>query len=292
MKIAMFNLAHNWAFLQCSFIRRIIRLISINIYGIYSLCRSRSDSAGISNDRNKVGFGQIVPLALLILPILAAIQSYAEYCQQIELFCGSREPNLQVPTNMLATGTEPTLSNPVTSLGEDTDSTSSNPVTNLAAYANSTLPNHITRPAIRAPETLVQIPNTIPQGITAIQRDYPKLACWVTGKDITKDSYLLLAIAIQILLNLGIETFLAYSLASGTMFFPTFFLLGLVFSRMVIRYAAFASIIRNTKKRGSLPALRENELQELDNLARRILMAQAAGDIGETQDGGQEQEEE
>lgn len=66
-----------WAFEECqdSYVWRILWLLSANTYGITSVLEARADSDGMSGNPNELGFGQIVPLALLLLPIISATQS-------------------------------------------------------------------------------------------------------------------------------------------------------------------------------------------------------------------------
>jgi hypothetical protein len=68
--------AEVWAFHACqgSFLWTILWLLSANVYGVTSVFVARSKTAGISGDRDQMGYGQIVPLVLLVLPVLAAIQ--------------------------------------------------------------------------------------------------------------------------------------------------------------------------------------------------------------------------
>jgi hypothetical protein len=71
--------AETWAFHQCrgSFAWRLFWLWSGNVYGIVTIFTSRSVTTGMSGNPNEMGFGQVVPLALLALPILAAMESHA-----------------------------------------------------------------------------------------------------------------------------------------------------------------------------------------------------------------------
>ena len=73
----IFKLAESWAFHECldSFIIRISWLLSASSYGVTTIFIARKDQTGmISGDPDEMGFGQIVPLILLLLPILTAIQ--------------------------------------------------------------------------------------------------------------------------------------------------------------------------------------------------------------------------
>jgi hypothetical protein len=71
--------AEQWAFHQCrgSFMWRLLWLWSGNVYGIVTVLNSRSERTGLSGDPDHWGFGQVVPLALLALPIFAAMESHA-----------------------------------------------------------------------------------------------------------------------------------------------------------------------------------------------------------------------
>lgn len=66
-----------WAFEECqdSYAWKILWLLSANTYGITSVFEARADSDGMSGNPNELGFGQIVPLALLLLPVISATQS-------------------------------------------------------------------------------------------------------------------------------------------------------------------------------------------------------------------------
>lgn len=71
--------AETWAFHQCrgSFAWRLFWLWSGNVYGIVTILTSRAVTTGMSGNPNKMGFGQIVPLTLLALPIFAAMEGRA-----------------------------------------------------------------------------------------------------------------------------------------------------------------------------------------------------------------------
>lgn len=79
LKLQVGCIAEQWAFHQCrgSFVWRLLWLWSGNIYGIVAIFTSRVQTTGITGDRDKMGFGQLVPLALLVLPLLAAMESNA-----------------------------------------------------------------------------------------------------------------------------------------------------------------------------------------------------------------------
>lgn len=72
-----FYMTVNWAFnaFEQSLIWRLLWACTGTTYGVAAVFVARGKTTGMSGDRQKLGFGQIVPLALLFLPILAAMQS-------------------------------------------------------------------------------------------------------------------------------------------------------------------------------------------------------------------------
>ncbi|EMT61097.1 hypothetical protein FOC4_g10014139 [Fusarium odoratissimum] len=71
--------AETWAFHQCrgSFAWRLFWLWSGNVYGVVTIFTTRAVTTGMSGSPNKMGFGQVVPLTLLALPIFAAMEGHA-----------------------------------------------------------------------------------------------------------------------------------------------------------------------------------------------------------------------
>lgn len=67
----------SWAFYECSdsFSFRILWLVSGCTYGITDVFTQRSYREYLSGDPNEMGFGQIVPLVLLLIPMITAIDS-------------------------------------------------------------------------------------------------------------------------------------------------------------------------------------------------------------------------
>jgi hypothetical protein len=59
-----------------SFAADIFNLAFIQIYGIITIFTTRAEPRGSSGDMNEWGFGQIVPLVLLILPAMSAIEAH------------------------------------------------------------------------------------------------------------------------------------------------------------------------------------------------------------------------
>jgi hypothetical protein len=74
-----YRFVEKWAFHEScdSFARRLTWLLMANVFGINALFTVRSRDHDMSGNPNEMGFGQIVPLALLILPITSALQNYA-----------------------------------------------------------------------------------------------------------------------------------------------------------------------------------------------------------------------
>ncbi|CAG1996368.1 unnamed protein product [Fusarium graminearum] len=97
-------IVERWTFHQCrgSFVWRMFWLWSGNVYGVASIFIFRVTTIGMSGDPDHWGFGQIVPLALLALPLLAAMGSHADYKRQvksIENLAKSTAANLTVATD-------------------------------------------------------------------------------------------------------------------------------------------------------------------------------------------------
>ncbi|KAL6914945.1 hypothetical protein FSST1_012705 [Fusarium sambucinum] len=77
-------LAEQWTFHQCrgSFVWRLCWLWSGVVYGTSSIFFYRLNTLGMSGDPDHWGFGQVVPLALLVLPLFAAMEGHADYKRQ------------------------------------------------------------------------------------------------------------------------------------------------------------------------------------------------------------------
>ena len=68
--------------MQSSFLSEILTLLFGVSYGISQLIKNRDDTpaAGLSGDQNAMSFGQLVPLLLIALPVLAAGEVYFGEC--------------------------------------------------------------------------------------------------------------------------------------------------------------------------------------------------------------------
>lgn len=75
----IYRIAERWAYHQCrgSFVWRILWLWSGNVYGITVVFTSRYSTTNLEGDPDHWGFGQVVPLALLALPIFTAMEGHA-----------------------------------------------------------------------------------------------------------------------------------------------------------------------------------------------------------------------
>ena len=79
LKARVYGTAERWAYHQCrgSFVWRILWLWSGNVYGITVVFTARYAATELEGDPDDWGFGQVVPLALLALPILTAMEGHA-----------------------------------------------------------------------------------------------------------------------------------------------------------------------------------------------------------------------
>ncbi|KAL5003048.1 hypothetical protein BDV10DRAFT_180739 [Aspergillus recurvatus] len=104
-RIYAFLIAETWTFYECqeSFLWRILWLLSGNVYGLTDVLSTRSETDGISGERDTMGYGQIVPLVLLILPVFAAIQSIYDYRDRKKLTKDQKQPVEEPPTTTLET---------------------------------------------------------------------------------------------------------------------------------------------------------------------------------------------
>lgn len=71
--------------LQRSFLSEILFSFSVVTYGIAQVFvyRSKKPEAGLSGDENAMSFGQLVPLLLLALPLLTAVDVYFGECDKV-----------------------------------------------------------------------------------------------------------------------------------------------------------------------------------------------------------------
>ncbi|RBR14534.1 uncharacterized protein FIESC28_07663 [Fusarium coffeatum] len=85
LRTRLYLIAEQWAYHQCrgSFVWRIFWLWSGNVYGIIVVFASRYATTELEGDRDHWGFGQVVPLALLALPIFTAMEGHADYKRQV-----------------------------------------------------------------------------------------------------------------------------------------------------------------------------------------------------------------
>ncbi|CAF3540754.1 unnamed protein product [Fusarium graminearum] len=87
----------SWIFHQClgSFVWRLCWLWSGVVYGVSSIILYHGDKVGMKNISNHWGFGQIVAIALLVLPLFAAMESRADYKRRTKSIAASYETSTE-----------------------------------------------------------------------------------------------------------------------------------------------------------------------------------------------------
>ncbi|KAG7404372.1 hypothetical protein Forpe1208_v015805 [Fusarium oxysporum f. sp. rapae] len=134
LKVELSRIAEEWAFHQCrgSFMWRFLWLWSGNVYAIVTVTIALTNDVGMSGDRNKMGFGQVVPLALLALPLFAAMQSNADYKEKVKSILRNRQ-DLSSSATLQTRNTRPFVATPLQS---DRESLSPNDVDNIRYVKN------------------------------------------------------------------------------------------------------------------------------------------------------------
>jgi hypothetical protein len=161
LKVELSRIAEEWAFHQCrgSFMWRFLWLWSGNVYAIVTVTITLTNDVGMSGDRNKMGFGQVVPLALLALPLFAAMESnagesslfifsllwcwrsvalltiYKDYNENVKSILRNRQ-DLSSSATLQINNTRPSLATPFQS---DRESLSPNDVDNIHYVKNMLL---------------------------------------------------------------------------------------------------------------------------------------------------------
>ncbi|CZR33105.1 uncharacterized protein FPRO_01865 [Fusarium proliferatum ET1] len=250
--------AETWAFHQCrgSFAWRLFWLWSGNVYGIVTILTSRAVTTGMSGNPNKMGFGQIVPLTLLALPIFAAMEGRAGYKQKLKSIEKARVD-------------QATFETPVTG--------------NLRSQSRGQ--SHAQRQNTLAEIDIANI-KTVQDALKKRSKDigYPELYNWVTGDDLTSAPTLQMAVAIHAALMFTIATSLGFSMAYDIANFNITlltFLIILVARRLIglnlveSDMSSYPMILDHLGCTGHLP----NPLSGSQD--KRMAVAQAAGDAGE-----------
>ncbi|CVK84866.1 uncharacterized protein FMAN_16026 [Fusarium mangiferae] len=178
-----------WAFHQCrgSFAWRLFWLWSGNVYGIVTIFTSRAVTTGMSGNPNKMGFGQVVPLTLLALPIFAALEAHADYKQKLKSIEKAHldQANLEIPV---------------------TGSARPQPRSQYLAQRQN-LPQETDIARIRIVQDVLKK--------RAKDIGYPELYNWVIGDNLTSAPSLQKGVAVHTAVMFTIATLLGFSMAYG-----------------------------------------------------------------------------
>ncbi|KAF5570955.1 hypothetical protein FPHYL_790 [Fusarium phyllophilum] len=181
--------AETWAFHQCrgSFAWRLCWLWSGNVYGIVTIFTSRAVTTGMSGNPNKMGFGQVVPLTLLALPIFAAMESHADYKKKLKS---------------------------IEKAHVDQGSLEISFTTNTPSQSRGHSP--VQRQNILAEREIASI-KTVQEILEKRSKDigFPELYNWLTGDDLTNAPSLQMGVAVHAAVMFAIATLLGFSMAYG-----------------------------------------------------------------------------
>ncbi|KAF5598156.1 hypothetical protein FPANT_3920 [Fusarium pseudoanthophilum] len=251
--------AETWAFHQChgSFTWRLFWLWSGNVYGIVTILTSRSVTTGMSGSPNEMGFGQIVPLALLALPILAAMEGRADYKQKLKAIekANVDQANTEIPVSR---------------------STQSQSRGQSPAQSQS-LPAEIDIASIKILQNILKK--------RAKDIGYPELYDWVIGDNLTSAPSLQMFVAVHAAVMFTISTLLGFSMAYdiANINVTLIVLLVLLAARRLI------GLLLIPREMRSCPTILDHlgctshlSDQRLGSHAERMAIGQAAGDAGES----------
>ncbi|QGI76770.1 hypothetical protein CEK25_001676 [Fusarium fujikuroi] len=260
--------AETWAFHQCrgGFAWRLFWLWSGNVYGIVTILTSRAITTGMSGNPNKMGFGQIVPLTLLALPIFAAMEGRAGYKQKLK--------SIEKAHVDQATFEIPVIGNLRSqSRGQY-----------LAQRQNPPKETDIAR--IRIVQDVLKK--------RAKDIGYPELYNWVTGDNLTSAPSLQMGVAVHAAVMFTVATLLGFSMAYevANMNITLIAFLFVLAARRLIGLCSVGLVMRSCPMildhlgcTGHLPS------QQSGNQGERMAVAQAAGDAGEDlEDQGRQEE--
>ncbi|KAG5764497.1 hypothetical protein H9Q72_007430 [Fusarium xylarioides] len=250
--------AEIWAFHQCrgSFAWRLFWLWSGNIYGIVTIFTSRAITTGMSGNPNKMGFGQVVPLTLLALPIFAAMESHTGnvYLSLYSSILSDIRENIKIPVP-------------------------GNPRSQLRGQSPAQRRDIPAERDIASIQAVQEILNKRSKDI-----GHPELYNWLTGDNLTSAPSLQMGVAIHAVVMFTIATLLgvsmAYDIASINITLVVF-----LFILAVRRLAGLLLVERDLR---SCPIIvdflgRADPLPDrlFGNQGERMAMGQAIGDAGE-----------
>ncbi|UZP43268.1 hypothetical protein NXS19_011084 [Fusarium pseudograminearum] len=242
-------IVERWTFHQCrgSFVWRLFWLWSGNVYGVASIFTFRVTTIGMSGDPDHWGFGQIVPLALLALPLFAAMGSHADYKRQVK----SIKENLAKRTAANLTV-----------------------ATDQQPAQDAVSPDDLE--AIRFVSQIFQ------QGANDL--GHPYLYGWVRGVSLDRSSSLQIGAGFQAIVMFAITTILGFFMAWGTanMNISMLTLLAIIMIRRIVDLVLFAKATTDMPE--ILEKLYGDTLDELlqaGDQAERMAGAQAVGETNE-----------
>ncbi|RBQ66500.1 hypothetical protein FVER14953_00239 [Fusarium verticillioides] len=198
--------SETWAFHQCrgSFAWWLCWLWSGNVYGIVTIFTSRAVTTGLSGNPNKMGFGQVVPLTLLALPIFAAMESHA-----------GKSTCYSILGSYLTIGAD--YKKKLKSLEAahvDQANLEISVTTNTPSHSRGHSP--VQRQNIRAEREIASI-QAVQEILNKRSKDigYPELYDWLTGDDLTNAPNLQMAVWVHVAVMFIISTLLGFSMAYG-----------------------------------------------------------------------------
>ncbi|KAJ4059118.1 hypothetical protein NW756_000300 [Fusarium oxysporum] len=220
----------------------------------------------MSGNPNKMGFGQVVPLTLLALPIFAAMEGHADYKQKLKSIEKAHvdQANLEISVNR-----------------------------NTQSHSIGQSPAHIQNmPAqidIKGIQTVQEILKKRAKDI-----GYPELYNWVTGDDLTSAASLQMGVAAHAAAMFTIATLLGYSMAYDIASI-NFALIAILFLLAVRRLTGLLLVELDMR---SCPIIVDHlgftdtlPNQQYGSHGERVAMGQAAGDAGEDLEEEDRQEE-
>ncbi|QGI90479.1 hypothetical protein CEK26_001694 [Fusarium fujikuroi] len=260
--------AETWAFHQCrgGFAWRLFWLWSGNVYGIVTILTSRAITTGMSGNPNKMGFGQIVPLTLLALPIFAAMEGRAGYKQKLKSIEKARvdQATFEIPV-----------------------------IGNLRSQSRG---QYLAQRQNPPKETDIARIRIVQDVLKKRAKDigYPELYNWVTGDNLTSAPSLQMGVAVHAAVMFTVATLLGFSMAYevANMNITLIAFLFVLAARRLIGLCSVGLVMRSCPMildhlgcTGHLPS------QQSGNQGERMAVAQAAGDAGEDlEDQGRQEE--
>ncbi|KAH7183536.1 uncharacterized protein B0J16DRAFT_416585 [Fusarium flagelliforme] len=255
LKTHIYRIAERWAYHQCrgSFVWRIFWLWSGNVYGIIEVFASRCATTELEGDPDHWGFGQVVPLALLALPIFTAMEGYADYKRQVRAKTQDYQESARETSSRVTTPTD----NPIVT-AQPTQTAMSRDEDKTVQFVKELLRDR------------------------ARNLGYPCLYDWVRGVALEEQPILQVAAGLQAVFMLLVTSFLGSFMASGFSIGNSV-LLGIL-AAMIVRRVVDLVFISDAVT--GLPLILDklgcdgtNESVQVRDHARHMMAAQAAGEM-------------